>query len=76
MRCYRRRGKRVSDACVLERDRFGGPSVMVWGVISFHGRSELIRVQGNLIGHRYRNDILVPEVVPFFNANRNVMLFQ
>ena len=49
---------------------------MVWGDISFHGRSELIRVQGNLTGHRYRGEILAPVVVPFFNANRNVTLFQ
>jgi hypothetical protein len=25
-----RRGERFADACVLERDRFGGGSVMVW----------------------------------------------
>ena len=30
-RVYRRRGERFADACVLERDRFGGGSVMVWG---------------------------------------------
>ena len=39
LRCYHRRGERYSDACLLERDRFGGPSVMIWGAISFHGRS-------------------------------------
>ena len=49
---------------------------MVWSAISFHGRSELIRVQSNLTGHRYRDEIPVPVVVPFFNANRNVTLFQ
>jgi hypothetical protein len=31
---YRRRGERFADACVLERDRFGGGSLMVWGGIS------------------------------------------
>ena len=76
MKCYCRRGKRYSDNSVLIRDRFGGPSVMVWGAISFHRCSEFIHVQGNLTGHRYRNEILAPVVVPFFNSNRNVMLFQ
>ena len=49
---------------------------MLWGAISFHGRSELIRVQFNLTWHRYRDEILAPVVVPFFNANRNVTLFK
>ena len=39
MRCYRRRGERYSDACVLERDRFGSPSVMVW--MPFHSTDVL-----------------------------------
>ena len=29
-----------------------------------------------MTGHRYRDEILAPVVVPFFNANRNVTLFQ
>ena len=29
-RVYRRRGEPFADACVVERDRFGGGSVMVW----------------------------------------------
>ena len=41
MKCYRRHGERYSDNCVLERDLVLGPSVMVWGAILFHGRSEL-----------------------------------
>ena len=49
---------------------------MVCDTILLHGRSELIRVQGNLIGHRYCHEILAPVVVPFINANRNVTLFQ
>ena len=35
-RVYRRRGERFADACVVERDRLGGGSVMVWGGIA-HG---------------------------------------
>ena len=70
LRCYRRRGERYSDACILQTDHFGGPSVMVSGAISFQGRSVLIRVQGNLTGHRYRDEILAPVVVTFFNTNR------
>ena len=34
-RVYRRRGERFADACVLERDRFGGGSVLVWGGIIY-----------------------------------------
>ena len=30
---YRRRGEPFADACVVERDRFGGGSVLVWGGI-------------------------------------------
>jgi hypothetical protein len=47
-RVYRRHGERFADACILERDRFGGGSVMVWGEI-FHGlKSPLIVIDGNL----------------------------
>jgi hypothetical protein len=45
-----RRGERFADACVLERDRFGGGSVMVWGGISHGLKSPLIVITGNLTG--------------------------
>ena len=47
---YRRRGERFADACILERDRFGGGSVMVWGGISHGLKSPLIVIAGNLTG--------------------------
>lgn len=75
-RVYRRPRERFSDACVSEVDRFGGGSVMVWGGITFHGRTQLLIVDGNLTGQRYRDEILAPVVTPFFNANRNVTVFQ
>jgi transposase len=41
-RVYRCYGERFADACVLERDRFGGGSVMVWRGISHGLKSPLI----------------------------------
>ena len=66
MGCYHRRGECDCDACILKRDCFGGPSVMVWGAISFHGRSELICVQDTLTGRKYCDEILAPDVVRGF----------
>ena len=35
VRVYRRRGECFADACVIERDRFGGDSALVWGGIIY-----------------------------------------
>ena len=40
-RVYRRRGERFADACVIERDRFGGASVLVCGGI-MGGKTRLV----------------------------------
>ena len=64
LRVYRRRHKRFADSCVLERDRFGGGSVMVWGAISSGFRSDLIIVNGTLTARRYIDEILAPVLVP------------
>ena len=52
-RVYRRRGERFADACVVEQDRFGGDSVMVWGGIAHGIKSQLIIVAGNMTAVRY-----------------------
>ena len=36
VRVWRRRGERFNDECVLERDSWGGPSIMVWGAIALN----------------------------------------
>ena len=69
-----RRGERFADACVLERDRFGGGSVMVWGGISHGLKSPLIEITGNLTGVRYRDEILRPVAVPFVQHHH--LIFQ
>uniref|UniRef100_A0AAZ3RCC2 Tc1-like transposase DDE domain-containing protein n=1 Tax=Oncorhynchus tshawytscha TaxID=74940 RepID=A0AAZ3RCC2_ONCTS len=64
-----------TEACTLERDRFGGGgSVMVWGGVSQHHRTELVVIAGNLNAVRYREDILLPHVVPFLQAYPDMTL--
>ena len=62
---YRQRNERYTEACTLERDRFeGGGSVMVWGGVSQHHRTELVVIAGNLL----------PHVVPFLQPHPDMTL--
>lgn len=74
VRVWRRVGERYSDAAVLQRDRWGGGSLMVWAGITAAGRTELIHVNGNLTGARYLDEILRPVVLPF--VRRHNVTFQ
>uniref|UniRef100_A0A8C7PBG7 Tc1-like transposase DDE domain-containing protein n=1 Tax=Oncorhynchus mykiss TaxID=8022 RepID=A0A8C7PBG7_ONCMY len=72
---YHQRIEPYAEACTLERDRFeGGGSVMVWGGVSQHHRTELVVIAGNLNAVRYREDILLPHVVPFLQAHPDMTL--
>uniref|UniRef100_A0A674E0K0 Tc1-like transposase DDE domain-containing protein n=1 Tax=Salmo trutta TaxID=8032 RepID=A0A674E0K0_SALTR len=72
---YCRRSERYTEACTLEWDRFGGGgSVMIWGGVSKHHRTELVVIAGNLNAVRYREDILLPHVVPFLQAHPDMTL--
>ena len=44
--------------------RHGGGSLMVWGGFSLHHRTPLHRVEGNLTGIAYMDDILRPIAIP------------
>ena len=61
-RVYRRRNERYADCCVIERDRFGGGSVMVWGGRSYWRRMQLHIIRGNLNVIRYLDEILSPDI--------------
>ncbi|CDQ95414.1 unnamed protein product [Oncorhynchus mykiss] len=75
IRIYCRRNERYTEACTLERDRFGGGgSVMVWGGVSQHHWTELVVIAGNHNTVRYREDILLPHVVPFLQAHPDMTL--
>ena len=69
-RVYRRLGERYCDACVREVDRLGeGGSVMVWDGISHGVKTPLVVIQGNLTAVRYRDQVLMPHVLPLVNAH-------
>ncbi|KAI3361578.1 hypothetical protein L3Q82_013721, partial [Scortum barcoo] len=57
----------VLPACnILQHDRFGSGSVMVWGGISLGGRTALhVLARGSLTAIRYRDEILRPLVRPY-----------
>ena len=71
---FRKRGERFADKCLIERDRFGGVSVMVWGGITGRRKTNLIVVQGNLNAQGYINQILQPEAVLFLQRHGPAIL--
>ena len=74
IRVFIRKGKRFADNCLIERDRFGGGSVMVWGGIMGRRKTNLVAVQGNLNAQGYINQILQPEAVPFLQRHGPAIL--
>uniref|UniRef100_A0A8C7CMG2 Tc1-like transposase DDE domain-containing protein n=1 Tax=Oncorhynchus kisutch TaxID=8019 RepID=A0A8C7CMG2_ONCKI len=68
-RVWRRRGEHSAACNILQHDRFGGGSVMVWGGISLGGRTALhVLARGSLTAIRYRDEILRPLVRPYAGA--------
>jgi hypothetical protein len=62
----RRPGERYVQCNIRRVDKFGGRSLMVWGGISFNGRTQLVVVRnGSMTAARYRDDIIVPHVQPY-----------
>ena len=75
-RAYRRVGERYADACVIQRQSFGGGSAIVWGGIIAHSRTPLVVLAGNMTGIRYRDGIVQPNLIPFIQAQANNVTFQ
>ncbi|GFV67537.1 transposable element Tcb2 transposase [Trichonephila clavipes] len=66
---WRDRGSRNNPAFVHESVRFGGGGVLVYGGISIDGRTYLYIIRGGpLTARRYRDEILIPIVVPYAAA--------
>ncbi|GFY12520.1 transposable element Tcb1 transposase [Trichonephila clavipes] len=66
---WRERGSRNHPSNIIERDRYGGRGVLVWGGIMLVSRTELhIFDAGSVNGTRYCNEILLPYVRLFRGA--------
>ena len=75
-RVYRRRRERFHDACVVEKDQYGGGSVMIWAGFSQHTKTNALVIVGNLNAARYQNEILRPVAIPHIRENRGMIFMQ
>ncbi|GFT58618.1 transposable element Tc3 transposase [Trichonephila clavipes] len=73
---WRERGSRNHLSNIIERDRYGGRGVLVWGGIMLGSRTDLhIFDAGSVNGTRYCNEILLPYVRLFRGAMGLQFLF-
>ncbi|GFX66115.1 transposable element Tcb2 transposase [Trichonephila clavipes] len=73
---WRERGSRNHPSNIIERDRYGGRGVLVWGGIMLGTRTDLhIFNAGSVNGTRYCNEILLPYVRLFRGAMGLQFLF-
>ncbi|GFV91941.1 transposable element Tcb2 transposase [Trichonephila clavipes] len=73
---WRERGSRNHPSNIIERDRYGGRGVIVWGGIMLGSRTDLqIFDAGSVNGTRYCNEILLPYVRLFRGAMGLQFLF-
>ncbi|GFU19513.1 transposable element Tcb2 transposase [Trichonephila clavipes] len=73
---WRERGSRNHPSNIIERDRYGGRGVLVWGGIMLGSRTDLhIFDAGSVNGTRYCSEILLPYVRLFRGAMGLQFLF-
>ncbi|GFT90727.1 transposable element Tcb2 transposase [Trichonephila clavipes] len=73
---WRERGSRNHPSNIIEKDRYGGRGVLVWGGIMLGSRTDLhIFDAGSVNGTRYCNEILLPYVRLFRGAMGLQFLF-
>ncbi|GFW39722.1 transposable element Tcb2 transposase [Trichonephila clavipes] len=73
---WREQGSRNHTSIIIERDRYGGRGVLVWGGIMLGSRTDLhIFDAGSVNGTRYCNEILLPYVRLFRSAMGLQFLF-
>ena len=57
------RGLLLAESAVKDKR-----SVMVWGAMGLRGKTPLVVIQGNMDAARYRNEILIPHLLPLMNV--------
>lgn len=70
----RKSGERFSKQCTKKTVKFGGGSVMVWGVISSFGVGPLVRLHGKVNADVYKQ-LLIQHVVPYLRATTPNAIF-
>ena len=73
---WRCSGERYHEQNVIQRDQYGGGSVMVWGGITCNTKMDLITVQGMLTAAGYCAQIIQPVIVPFARQRPGVIIQQ
>jgi transposase len=74
---WREKGTRYHPSNILERDAYGGGSVMVWAGVSLGGRTDLYLLpSGTMNGQRYRDEVLDPYVRPYAGAIGDTFILQ
>ncbi|GFW93527.1 transposable element Tc3 transposase [Trichonephila clavipes] len=68
IRVRRYADERCLPKCVIERHSDLTLGVMVWGAISYRGRSNLLQIEDNFNINRYVRKVLHPDVVPFLQG--------
>ena len=68
-RVYRCAGERYANACVEEYESQGGGGVMAWGGITGTHWIQLVILNGAITGHRYRDEVVRPHIVPFLQQH-------
>ena len=51
---------------IIERDRYGGGSIMIWGgiLVCHSGKTEFVTVNVGLNALRYFDEFIIPAVIP------------
>ena len=68
-------GTRHDPKYVREVNRQGRCSINVWGAITSTGMLDLVVIDGTVNQHNYKNEILIPNVLPY-KATHDNMIFQ
>ena len=63
---------------IVERDRYGSGSVMIWGgiLVCHSGNTELVTVNGHLNARQYCGEIIIPVVIPVLQRGKADILQQ
>lgn len=56
--------ERHANACILEHDRFGGGSIMIWGGIWYRGRTAAVVIEDTMNAEVYRDSVVLPHILP------------